>query len=94
MLVVNSCVLSHHSCIPLSHFLVMVRVIIFFVVISIITILAVFPVRGVRGGIVGVVVGSVLSLKEWSPVSVLDVKAHGIAVCKAMHTIDYALWKR
>ena len=66
---------------------------IYVAVISLVTILDVIPVRGVVDGIIGFVVGSVLSLKEWSSVSVSDVEAPGISKCKVMHPIDYFLWK-
>ena len=62
-------------------------------VISLITILAVFPIIGGVGGIAGVVIGSVFSLKGQVTVSVSYFGAPGIAACKAMHATDYILWK-
>ena len=63
------------------------------VFVTIITIISVLPIRGGVGGIVRVVSGSVLILKEWAPVSVSNIEAPGFAMCKAMNDIDYVIWK-
>ena len=52
-----------------------------------------YPSEGAYKGIVGVIPRSVLILKEQAPVSVSDAKAPWVAACKAMHAIDYLLWK-
>ena len=63
------------------------------IVVALITIIDVFPVIGGVGRIAGVIFGSILILKEWAPVSILDLEAAGIAACKEMHAIDYVLWE-
>ena len=89
----HSCFLSHQSCRPLYHFFVRGRVNICVVVVALINIIAVLPIRGVICGIVGVISGSFLILKERVSVSVLNVEAPWIAAYKAIHAIDYVLWK-
>ena len=89
----HSLILSHHSCGTLCHFSFRGVVNICDVVIALITIISVFPFVGVIGVIVGVVSRSVLILEEWAPVSVSNVEAPVIAACKAMHDIDYVLFR-
>ena len=98
---VNSCIILHcgmscHSCGPLCHFLVRGRVkvgVVVIVAVALITFLAFILVRRSIGGIVCVIIGPVLSLEEWAPVSILDERAPGIAARKMVHTVDDILWE-
>ena len=89
--------MSCNSCRPLCHFLfrgrVKVGAIVIVVVVAFITDLAVILVRRSICGIVGVIVGPVLSLKEQASVSVSDINAPGIAARNTVHNVDDVLWK-
>ena len=68
-------------------------VVVIIVFIALITGLSVFLVRHSVGEFVGVIVGSVLSLKDWVPVYVSDVESPDIAAGKTMHDVDDVLWE-
>ena len=63
-------------------------VVVIIVFIALITGLSVFLVRCSVGKFVGVIVGSVLSLKDWVLVYVSDVESPDIIAGKTMHDID------
>ena len=91
-----------HSCGPLRHFLVRGRVkvgvfgivvVIDLIIVALITVITVIFVGRSLGGVVILIVGPALRIKERVTIPVSDIETPGIAARKTVHTVDDVLWE-